>query len=361
MNEQRKVSREANWSANPTSGTARLTIGGKVYEVVESNIPGHLGLLLWPGEVTLAEEVARRDWTGLQVVEFECGTGLAGMVAADRGGQVTFVDRDPVVIGKLSGTREAICSDWSQYDGVADAVIISAYLLTPILVETLARVWTGKGPCLVVNCGWANEQIFANALSKNGIDFSTQELTGRLENGTEYVVQLWTLKGKLISSSDSFSSSGGTCVTDSFTGSNGTALTAHPSSSNSYPNWCAYLHNQGTTQGYEGVVITMSYDSLTGNMYGSGSVGGHTMEVEFSYPCSTSGEMYGQVRCDGNLQYAVSNGSFTSCNPVQSPTYITASECGGTVGLKYYNFEIKECASSQHQTALNLVVTTDGL
>jgi predicted nicotinamide N-methyase len=47
---------------------------------------------LWPSGVALARHVARRELTGLRVVELGCGLGLPALTAAMRGAEVLATD-----------------------------------------------------------------------------------------------------------------------------------------------------------------------------------------------------------------------------------------------------------------------------
>lgn len=67
---------------------------------------------LWSGALVLARAVPAR---GGRVVEVGCGLGLPGVVAAQRGGRVTFVDRDPAPLGFV---RASLTSNGVDADGL---------------------------------------------------------------------------------------------------------------------------------------------------------------------------------------------------------------------------------------------------
>lgn len=65
---------------------------------------------LWPGSLALARYVGARALTGLTVLDFACGGGAAGLVAAKQGAQVIANDVDPLAleVAALNARRNGV-------------------------------------------------------------------------------------------------------------------------------------------------------------------------------------------------------------------------------------------------------------
>ena len=102
---------------------------------------------VWPGSRSLARVMAQVDCAGRRVVDLGCGLGLAGIVAALRGGLVTMVDRAGAgaqfarANAELNGCRVAVVqSDLCQpgVRGVFDYCLAADVTYDPILQSALA-------------------------------------------------------------------------------------------------------------------------------------------------------------------------------------------------------------------------------
>lgn len=85
------------------------------------------GIVLWPGAIALAHEIASRPLTGLRILEIGAGTGLPGIVAATRGARVVQTDRQEFALSvcqknaERNGvtTIEHRVADWTLWDDTA--------------------------------------------------------------------------------------------------------------------------------------------------------------------------------------------------------------------------------------------------
>lgn len=69
---------------------------------------------LWPSGRVLAERLAERDLTSLEVIELGCGIGLPSIVARARGARVLATDwYDEALVCTLGNARFTLCADVS--------------------------------------------------------------------------------------------------------------------------------------------------------------------------------------------------------------------------------------------------------
>lgn len=104
----------------------------------ETQLP--YGIVLWPGAIALAHEVALRSFEGKRVLELGAGTGLPGIVAASLGARVVQTDRQPVALflSKKNAERNGVSTiehrdadfrtwqDAAKYDCILGADILYA-------------------------------------------------------------------------------------------------------------------------------------------------------------------------------------------------------------------------------------------
>ena len=82
------------------------------------------GVMLWPGAIALAHEIASRPFAGKRVLEIGAGTGLPGIVAAARGARVVQTDRQSLALHvcKMNAERNQLTTiehrqaDWAAWD-----------------------------------------------------------------------------------------------------------------------------------------------------------------------------------------------------------------------------------------------------
>jgi predicted nicotinamide N-methyase len=103
---------------------------------------------VWPGSHTLAQRMSRADCAGQRVVEIGCGLGLAGIVAALRGAQVTLFDaaREGVQFARANAAVNGCCVGVVQTDirrpgirGLFDYCLAADVTYDPGLQSAVAR------------------------------------------------------------------------------------------------------------------------------------------------------------------------------------------------------------------------------
>ena len=105
--------------------------------------------VVWPSSLMLADIMDVQALVGLRVLEMGCGLGLASLVAARRGANITASDYHPLAhsfLDKNSGTNHLadipfVCSDWAIPDlalGKFDLMIGSDLLYEPNHPELLS-------------------------------------------------------------------------------------------------------------------------------------------------------------------------------------------------------------------------------
>jgi methyltransferase-like protein 23 len=125
------------------------------------------GVVLWPGAIALAHEIANRSdaFRGRRVLELGAGTGLPGIVAASLGAQVVQTDRQELALfvcrknGERNGGHaiEYRLADWSawddtsQYNWIIGSDILYADTLHPRLRQIFERNLAPGGRVLVAD------------------------------------------------------------------------------------------------------------------------------------------------------------------------------------------------------------------
>ena len=152
---------------------------------------------LWTGSVTLAryieEKVECRD---LNVLDLGCGLGLTGIVAALKGGQVTFADKEPEALAFATVNAqinncplvEAIVLDFTkdvlaqQFSLILGAEILYDRPTFPALVAFLARHLGPNGQALLADAKRTNTEDFYRQLDHAGLAWTKEEVREREEN-----------------------------------------------------------------------------------------------------------------------------------------------------------------------------------
>ena len=149
---------------------------------------------LWTGALTLARYLDNfidvRDQT---VLDLGCGLGLTGIVAAQKGGRVTFADKE---VAAVSFARENArlngCARYGvqQIDFTQDiletdfALILGAEILYdrptfPALVRFLARHLSPAGRAILADAKRTNTQDFYQRLDQAGLQWTQEEVRER--------------------------------------------------------------------------------------------------------------------------------------------------------------------------------------
>ena len=149
---------------------------------------------LWTGALTLARYldgfIDVRDQT---VLDLGCGLGLTGIVAAQKGGRVTFADKE---VAAVSFARENArlngCARYGvqQIDFTQDiletdfALILGAEILYdrptfPALVRFLARHLSPAGRAILADAKRTNTQDFYQRLDQAGLQWTQEEVRER--------------------------------------------------------------------------------------------------------------------------------------------------------------------------------------
>lgn len=192
------------WFGQEPAENGEVEVGDRDYALSELQNSNE-GLRLWPCAVMLAREVAARDLAGLRVCEVGAGLGLPGMVAANGGAAVKWIDKQRAVCDHLrvmtfhnllrGRIETANWSEWARGRRPFDCILGSEVLYPnyglPGLADFIDGNWTGKGPCLFVNSKESGE--FATALCQNNLSAATSGLCGTHPDGRPLTVTLWTI------------------------------------------------------------------------------------------------------------------------------------------------------------------------
>jgi predicted nicotinamide N-methyase len=145
---------------------------------------------LWTGAVTLARYIGERvNCSELSVLDLGCGLGLTGIVAALKGGQVTFADKAPAALAfatvnaQLNGCVgfEAKKLDFVNVNlGQQFTLILGAEILYdsptfPALVSFLDRHLAPGGKVLLADAKRTNTGEFYDLLGQAGFHWTTEE------------------------------------------------------------------------------------------------------------------------------------------------------------------------------------------
>jgi predicted nicotinamide N-methyase len=152
---------------------------------------------LWTGALTLAryidEQVECRDRS---ILDLGCGLGLTGIVAALKGGKVTFADKEPEALAfatvnaqmnacpffearLLDFTRDTLDQRFSLILG---AEILYDRPTFPALAAFLAHHLTPEGNAVFADAGRTNTEEFYRHLDQIGLKWTCEEMREREEN-----------------------------------------------------------------------------------------------------------------------------------------------------------------------------------
>ncbi len=156
---------------------------------------------LWTGALTLARYVAERvECQGRKVLDLGCGLGLTGIMAALKGGQVTFADKEAEALAfaavnarlnhsPLFTTRQLDFTQDNTQDNLQEAfpLILGAEIIYdavafPALAAFLARHLSPDGVAYLADARRTNTQPFFSQLSLHGLSYTSEEITEWEEN-----------------------------------------------------------------------------------------------------------------------------------------------------------------------------------
>lgn len=155
---------------------------------------------VWPAGEVLAQMVARRDLTGLRVLEVGAGLGLASLVGHQRGGDMTASDIHPLIptflaenlrLNDLPPMRYET-SDWAGADsfGQFDLIIGSDLLYDDDNQEDLAdfidRHSARSVEVLLVDPNRQDTQPFHDEMAELGYDIVISQADCLLANGERF-------------------------------------------------------------------------------------------------------------------------------------------------------------------------------
>ena len=152
---------------------------------------------LWTGALTLARYIEERiECRDLSVLDLGCGLGLTGIVAALKGGKVTFADKEPEAL--TFATVNAQMNDCPLFearllDFTRDALdlrfslILGAEILYdrptfPALVAFLIRHLSSGGCAVLADAKRTNTDDFYYQLDQAGLVWRKEEVREREEN-----------------------------------------------------------------------------------------------------------------------------------------------------------------------------------
>ena len=165
---------------------------------------------LWTGALTLARyiaaQVACRD---LAVLDLGCGLGLTGIMAALKGGRVTFVDKEPAAVSfALVNAQLNACSrcEAKPLDFTRDmldmrfSLILGAEILYdrptfPALVNFLATHLHPDGHVIIADAKRTNTEEFYDWLDQAGMRWTREEINER-EDNLPLPVSIVTIQGR---------------------------------------------------------------------------------------------------------------------------------------------------------------------
>lgn len=152
---------------------------------------------LWTGALTLARHVeAQIECQDLSVLDLGCGLGLTGIVAALKGGKVTFADKEsealafatvnaqmndcpPCAARLLDFTRDVL---GQQFPLILGAEILYDRPTFPALAAFLARHLAPGGSVVLADARRTNTDEFYRQLDTVGLQWACEEAKEREEN-----------------------------------------------------------------------------------------------------------------------------------------------------------------------------------
>ncbi len=149
---------------------------------------------LWTGALTLARYIdACIDIRDQTVLDLGCGLGLTGIVAAQKGGLVTFADKEADAVSfarenaRLNGCSqyEARSLDFTQdvletrFSLILGAEILYDRPTFPALVRFLATHLSPAGRAILADAKRTNTQDFYQQLDRAGLQWTQEEVRER--------------------------------------------------------------------------------------------------------------------------------------------------------------------------------------
>jgi predicted nicotinamide N-methyase len=152
---------------------------------------------LWTGALTLARYIERAvECQDLQILDLGCGLGLTGIVAALKGGRVTFADKDsdalafatvnaqinncPLVEAKLLDFTRAVIDQ--RFSLILGAEILYDRPAFPMLIGFLKHHLNPGGRALLANARRTNTDDFYHQLDVAGLTWTREEVHEREDN-----------------------------------------------------------------------------------------------------------------------------------------------------------------------------------
>ncbi len=152
---------------------------------------------LWTGALTLARHInACIDVRDQTVLDLGCGLGLTGIIAAQKGGRVTFADKEANAVSfaqenaRLNGCAqyEARPLDFTQdaldtrFSLIFGAEILYDRPTFPALVHFLATHLSSDGRAILSDAKRTNTQDFYHQLDQAGLRWTRKEIREREDN-----------------------------------------------------------------------------------------------------------------------------------------------------------------------------------
>lgn len=152
---------------------------------------------VWTGALTLARYVAERiECRELGILDLGCGLGVTGIIAALKGGRVTFADKEPEALAFATVNAQMNgCPAFTakQMDFTADesdqrfSLILGAEILYdrptfPALAAFLTRHLAPHGYALLADAKRTNTEAFYRYLDSAGLRWQREEVCEREDN-----------------------------------------------------------------------------------------------------------------------------------------------------------------------------------
>jgi predicted nicotinamide N-methyase len=152
---------------------------------------------LWTGALTLARYIEERvECRDRSVLDLGCGLGLTGIIAALKGGKVTFADKEPEALAfatvnaqmndcplfetrMLDFTRDVLDQ---QFSLILGAEILYDRPTFPQVVRFLAHHLAPNGSALFADARRTNTEAFYHQLDQAGLRWTRTERHEREEN-----------------------------------------------------------------------------------------------------------------------------------------------------------------------------------
>jgi predicted nicotinamide N-methyase len=152
---------------------------------------------LWTGALTLAryidERIACRDRS---ILDLGCGLGLTGIIAALKGGKVTFADREPAALAfTIVNAQMNNCLDFEarlldftrdtldqRFELILGAEILYDRSTFPSLIDFLGRHLQQGGSALLADAKRTNTEEFYRRADQVGFKWERTEVQEREEN-----------------------------------------------------------------------------------------------------------------------------------------------------------------------------------